>query len=248
MNNSLKNLDIGRSQIRVFDNTEAIQKDIFEVVNYLHNLRVLELPETNLISFPKNSFKIEKLELINLGFNQIKTIESNIISNLPFLQTLRLNGNPIKEIKAFAFASELDTPLTITLGTLFKNEVAMALLAFAGIERPATLILGDVDRFNQTVFSHYFLSHESHLIQLNQYDRNLTCDCETYWLWYKKESFKERFVVEEEIEEDYNKLWCDGFDVEIWDLKEKDFGECSFTSNAFEIKYHEVDGKKYKYL
>lgn len=185
---------------------------------------------------------------IRLGANQIESVGSYSIYDLPNLSHLSLSYNPIQHIKEFAFAtSNSSSHLEIYLQGLITS-ASFQPLSLAGINRPTTLNLGgpNLKTLNKEAFSQYFLKHPQHKVYWYSSHGGLTCDCDMYWLWAKRDIFREHFNNYPTIDEP---LYCEGFDnTVIWDMKKEDFGDCHLNESSFDLKYHLFDNEKYYYL
>lgn len=186
---------------------------------------------------------------IDLSSNQITTIPSYAFYNFTSFHVFTINNNPIKKIKNFAFASKHDLDLSVDLhnniGRYDFNTDVFEPLSLAGIDRPAQLNLRSksLKTLKQEVFSLYFLWHSQHNIAW--FNDGITCDCSMFWLKARKELFRRQFDVTYEKTE----LYCDGFNkTEIWDMNDEDFGNCTFAHDAFDFKYHLIDGKERYYI
>lgn len=88
-----------------------------------------------------------------------------------------------------------------------------------GVRRPAKIVVGGVDfkKLNKAAFSNYLQSRSDHKIEIKT-NVPVKCNCDWLWLRQEKEKIKDRFEGDQ--------LICEGFGVEVWDMKDEDFGDC----------------------
>lgn len=183
-------------------------------------------------SIPSDAFDgLQSLVIADLGRNYFTVLEANLFKELEDLRLIYLDMSPIAKVKNFALA----TPTTVNdIEIVFSsgaqdgiNWDAFEPLALAGINRPATIAVGGFGftKLKKEAFSHFLTSHPEHVIRILLPFENITCDCDWLWIWKERSKFKERFQGDV--------LWCDGFvDVEIWDMKDDDFGECKVVDDV----------------
>lgn len=141
---------------------------------------------------------------------------------LPKLLFVYVDDNFLEKVSDNAFESESKEELFIEFVLVNNDKMnceAFGPNSLSGINRPATVVVGGVDfkKLNKATFINYLSSRPDHKIEIITQD-NVTCNCDWFWLKQEKEKFEERF--------EGNQLICEGFGVEVWDMKDEDFGDC----------------------
>ncbi|XP_050297259.1 uncharacterized protein LOC126736770 [Anthonomus grandis grandis] len=126
--NNLKEIYLQRN------NLQQLPSDLF---NHLSKLKILDLSGNKLTALPNDMFStLTNLERLNLGGNKLTEINKLLLRNLENLKHLNLQHNRIAAIESSAFASFMDSLLTLDVSyNEWDNSVPHGFIDFSPINR-----------------------------------------------------------------------------------------------------------------
>jgi len=164
----------------------------FDAINSLPFLRSLFIWSASVEFVPEYAFSRAQpfLKEIVLYGNNIRAIGSYAFSGLANLESLRIDGNNIILVDAFAFATNYISPVPLFITLVSNNflETSFAFMAFGGAQRPLYVSFAevggcfwDIKYLEQTVFAP-FLDKSANRLFLEP-ECELKCErCEMKWL------------------------------------------------------------------
>jgi len=221
-------------------NTNVSNQDLelYKTIIGLTNLTVLGLGQNpRVVAIPDNAYPNEptKLQSFYAGQNFITTIGSNAYSDLHDIRELVFQMNPIKLIKANAFATNYksDEYLDIVLDYNHIDASSYEPGALSGIQRPAHLYLSSQIKLGpfppEAALRPYFEEHKLHdLYYHRSTDGRLQCDCGLYWLYKARADFAYRIRGQS--------MYCSN-DVVLFDLEEDYFANCTTSNMLLQPSY-----------
>jgi len=177
------------SQNNPLSNYGDKERDIFDALSRLTDLRLLRLYRTNLTSIPDNAFhpingEFTKLTWISTEESPIKTIGEFAFYHMPNLERLLMTRNKFTQIKrnTFTIKEHSDKKSEIFLQGVPLSDTSFDALSLIRIRRPLGIRLfqNNITVLYESVFAPFLELHPENYVDLSGND--IICDCRNKWI------------------------------------------------------------------